>query len=119
MKKIYYLKTCSTCTKIIKELNLTNSFVFQDIKTENISPEALDHLAQSKSYEELFNKRAQKFKAINLKNKQLNQQDYRQLILQEYTFLKRPVFVIENKVFAGNSKAVIENVKKQLEKLNG
>ncbi len=119
MKKIYYLKTCSTCIKIIKELNLTNSFVFQDIKTEKISPEALDYLANASSYEELFSKRAQKLQAIKLENKQLNEQDYRKLILQEYTFLKRPVFVIEDKVFAGSSEAVIEAVKKELETLNG
>lgn len=116
MKKLYYLKSCSTCTKIIKTLNIANSFVFQDIKTEKISAEALDNLARhAGSYEVLFNRKAQKFQSMDLKNRQLYEQDYRQLILEEYTFLKRPVFLIDKMVFAGNSKTVIEAVKKHLE----
>ena len=116
MKTLYYLKSCSTCTKIIKALNITNSFVFQDIKREKISAEALDYLAEYVgSYEALFNRKAQKFKSMDLKNRQLTEQDYRKLILEEYTFLKRPVFLIDKTVFAGNSKAVIAAVKKHLE----
>jgi arsenate reductase len=61
----------------------------------------------SGSYEALFNKRAKLYKVLNLKNKTLSEADYRQFILEEYTFLKRPVFMVEDTIFIGNSKNVI------------
>ena len=38
----------------------------------------------------------------------LDKQDYRQLILDEYTFLKRPVFLFDDQVCAGSAKASVE-----------
>lgn len=104
MKKIYYLKTCDTCKRILKEMD-TTGFVLQEIKTEPITVKQLEELfALTKSYEALFSKRAKKYKQMDLKNQSLTEKDYRQLILDEYTFLKRPVIVVNNKVFAGNTK---------------
>ncbi|MFT5737724.1 MAG: arsenate reductase, partial [Maribacter sp.] len=39
MKKIYHLSTCSTCQRILKELQPLQGFTLQDIKTETITPE--------------------------------------------------------------------------------
>jgi len=115
MKKIYYLSTCSTCNRIIKELKLDDSFVFQDIKTERITPTQLDEMAEmSGSYESLFSRRAMKFKSMGLKEKVLSETDYKNLILDEYTFLKRPVIIIDDTIFVGNSKKVVEAVAKEL-----
>jgi arsenate reductase len=33
----------------------------------------------------------------------LNEKDYRKYILQEYTFLKRPVMIINDRIFIGNA----------------
>ena len=60
------------------------------------------------SYEALFSRRSMKFRPMGLHEKQLTEKDYRKLILEEYTFLKRPVIVIDDKVFVGNAKAVVE-----------
>jgi len=115
MKKIYYLSTCSTCVRIIKELSIDDSFDFQDIKFEKIT---LDHLEQMKqlsgSYENLFSRRAIKYKSLELKDKVLTEADYKSLILKEYTFLKRPVIIIKDKIFIGNSKKEIDLVKNEL-----
>lgn len=109
MKKIYYLSTCSTCNRIIKELNLDDSFIYQDIKTEKITTEQLAEMAKmSGSYESLFSRRALKYKALGLKDKTLSETDYKNLILEEYTFLKRPVIIIDNNIFVGNSKKTVE-----------
>ena len=55
MKKIYYLSTCSTCNRIIKELNLSNDFEFQDIKSTKITEAQLNEMAKmSGSFESLF-----------------------------------------------------------------
>jgi arsenate reductase-like glutaredoxin family protein len=107
MKKIYYLKTCDTCRRILNKMD-TTSFVLQEIKSEPITVKQLEELfALTKSYEALFSRRAKKYKQMDLKNQSLTEKDYRQLILDEYTFLKRPVIIINNKVFAGNTKKEI------------
>ncbi|MFD0761754.1 arsenate reductase family protein [Lutibacter aestuarii] len=104
MKKIYYLKTCDTCRRILKEMDITN-YILQEIKTEPITVKQLDELfSLTKSYEVLFSRRAKKYKQMDLKNQNLTEKDYRQLILDEYTFLKRPVIINENEVFVGSNK---------------
>jgi len=65
MKKIYYLSSCSTCNRIIKDLGLDESFEYQDIKTNKITEAQLDEMAKmSGSYESLFSRRAMKYKAL-------------------------------------------------------
>ena len=66
------------------------------------------------SYETLFSKRSIKFRTMELKIKTLNESDYKQLILEEDTFLKRPVFIVEDEIFIGNSKAIVEALKQKL-----
>jgi arsenate reductase len=108
MKKIYYLSSCSTCSRIIKELKLDDTFSFQDIKTEKITPAQLEEMAKmSGSFESLFSRRAIKFKSLDLKDKVLTETDYKNLILDEYTFLKRPVIIINQEIFVGNSKKIV------------
>jgi arsenate reductase (glutaredoxin) len=115
MKKIYFLSSCSTCNRIIKELQLDNSFEFQDIKANKITTAQIEQMEKmSGSYESLFSRRAMKFKSMGLKDKSLSENDYKKLILEEYTFLKRPVIIIGSKIFVGNSKKVIEAAAKEL-----
>ena len=117
MKKAYILNSCSTCQRIIKEIDWQDDI--QNIKEEAIEPEVLDAIAKEHgSYESLFSRRAMKYKSMGLKNKDLSEKDYRNLILEEYTFLKRPVFIIDGRSFVGNSKAVVEEIKNYL-KENG
>ena len=68
----------------------------------------------SNSYEALFNKRAKKYKSMGLKNEVITEDDYRQFILEEYTFLKRQVFLVENDIFIGNSKKEIDRLKEKI-----
>lgn len=114
MKKVYFLQTCDTCRRILKEVNL-EGFEKQEIKTSPITVKQLEEMYQlSKSYEALFNKRAKLYKAMDLKNQTITETDYRQYILDEYTFLKRPVFIVNNEIFIGNSKKVIEELKSKV-----
>ncbi|MDG1037406.1 MAG: ArsC/Spx/MgsR family protein [Polaribacter sp.] len=114
MKKVYFLQTCDTCRRILKGVNI-DGFECQEIKTHNITTAQLEEMyAFSGSYEALFNKRAKLYKAMDLKNQVLSETDYRQFLLDEYTFLKRPVFIVEEEIFIGNSKKVIENLKEKI-----
>lgn len=111
MKKIYYLSTCSTCSRIIKELDLDDSFEFQDIKTTKITSPQIEEMKKlSGSYESLFSKRAMKYKSLGLKDQNLSEDDIKKLILEEYTFLKRPVVIIGNKIFIGNAKKTVQEI---------
>ena len=115
MKKVYYLKTCNTCMRILKGLNLSADFILQDIKNEPITVKQLEEMkALSGSYETLFSKRAKLYKEMDLKHQDLSERDYKHYILEHYTFLSRPVFIMDNQIFIGNSKKTVEAVKSYL-----
>lgn len=114
MKKIYHLSSCSTCQRILKEIQPAEDVILQDIKSEPITAsqiEAMKNLAGS--YASLFSRRAMKYKSLGLAEKDLKEEDYKKYILQEYTFLKRPVMIDGDKIYVGNSKKVVEEAKAQ------
>ena len=114
MKKAYYLSSCSTCDRILKEVKV-HHFQLQDIKFDTITEEQIDQMYQfNHSYEALFSKRARKYKSMGLKDQNLKEEDFKNLILEEYTFLKRPVFLVGHEIFVGNSKKTIDALKKCL-----
>ena len=113
MNKIVYLSTCDTCKRIITDLQLKErKFIFQDIKTDKITSAQLEEMKNlAGSYEALFSRIARKYKELGLASKSLTESDYKKYILEEYTFLKRPVIFINGKIFVGNTKAVLEQAK--------
>jgi len=113
MKKVFTLSTCDTSRKIIGLFGFKNmGFYIQDIKKESISENDLETLKDlSGSYESLFSRRAQKYKSLNLKSLELSEGDIKTYILEEYTFLKRPVIIDGESIFIGNSKKNIEAIK--------
>jgi len=110
MKKIFYLKTCDTCKRILKEFDLQD-FELREIKSNPIDEKELNELRiLTDSYDSLLNKRAQIYKRDKLKDKNLKEEEIKELILSEYTLLKRPVFQFSGRVFIGNSKSTIESL---------
>ncbi|WP_160712119.1 arsenate reductase family protein [Chitinophaga solisilvae] len=101
MNKIYYLSTCSTCKKILEEIKAKErGIILQDIKKDKITPEQLDEMHRlAGSYEALFSRRSQQYRPMGLHEKELTEADYRNLILQEYSFLKRPVGISGERIF--------------------
>lgn len=115
MKKIYHLSTCSTCQRIIKELQPLTGFALQDIKTNPITEDQLEELRQqTDSYASLFSKRAVLYRQRGLHEQTLDEATYKKLILEEYTFLKRPVILTSNTVFIGNSKKTVAAAKEAI-----
>lgn len=115
MKKIYYLSTCDTCKRILTELDAPATFELQDIKEQPLTAGELEHLkGLAGSYENLFSKRARLYKERNLKEKDLSEEDFKNLLLEHYTFLKRPVIVNEEEIFIGNSKKTVSTAKTSL-----
>ena len=115
MDIIYYLASCDTCRKIIKSLPKEHDFRFHDIKQDPITVAELEKMRElSGSYEALFSKKAQLYKSMDLKNKSLTEDDYKKYILEHYTFLSRPVFIIKDKIYIGNTQQNMLQVMKAL-----
>lgn len=118
MNKIYYLASCDTCRKIIKTLPKNANLSFHDIKQNPLTELEIDELYKlAGTYEALFSKKAVLYKTMGLKDKNLQEEDYKKYLLEHYTFLSRPVFVINNEVFIGNTQQNMLKVMKAFEVL--
>lgn len=96
-------------------LSPLDDFQLQDIKTTPITKSQLGEMKKlAGSYESLFSKRARLYKERGLAQKTLGEDDYEQLILEHYTFLKRPVFLFKDKIFIGNSKKTVQAAKETI-----
>jgi len=103
-----YLDSCNTCQRILKELELPDSIKHQNTKEHPVTEKQVEFLKeQSGSYESLFNRRAQLYRGRNLHEKDLKEADYKELLLDHYTFIKRPILIYNGKAFIGNSKKTV------------
>lgn len=118
VKKVYYLKTCNSSMRFLKSLGgLLDDFVFFEIKSQPITLEQLNEMRKlAGSYEALFSRRAKKYKEMGLKNFDLTEEDYKNYILNEYTFLKRPVIIVGTDIFIGSKPKNFEVLKLKLQK---
>ena len=111
MKKVYHLSTCNTCKKILDQIPNLGSFELKDIKSDAITEEELSHMREiSGSYEALFSRIAMKYRSLKLNEIELSETDMRDWILKEYTFLKRPVVIVDNQIFIGSSKNTVKTL---------
>lgn len=118
MQKVYYLSTCDTCKRVMAEIEIPSNFMQQDIKIQAITEKELEEIAAiSGDYESLFSRRAKLFQERKLKDKKLTEQDYKNLILEHYTFLKRPVIINEDKIFIGSSSKTVTEAKNSIHSL--
>ena len=107
MKTIYHLPNCSTCKRVIASLQ-TEDATLRDIKSDPLKESEVDTMSEmAGSYEALFSRRAMKYKSMGLADKALTEEDYRRLILEEYTFLKRPVILTADEIFVGSAKKTV------------
>jgi arsenate reductase len=113
---VFYLSNCDTCRRIMTNLQLKEkNFILQDIKFEPITELQLEHLKElAGSYSALFSKTSRKYKELGLTTKNLSEDDQKELILKEYTFLKRPVILLNGKVFIGNASKTVDAVAQEL-----
>ncbi|MEG0917356.1 MAG: ArsC/Spx/MgsR family protein [Myroides sp.] len=113
---MYYLKTCDTCKRILKQIKNIDQFQLQDIKEEDITVKQLEEIhALTDSYEKLFSKRAKLYKEMGLKDENLTENDFKRYILEHYTFLARPVIIYNDQIFVGNSP---KNIGEMLQTVN-
>lgn len=117
MKKVYHLANCTTCQRILTELKPGKDFILQDIKSEPITEQQLDAMQKlAGSYEALFSRVAMKYRSMGLNQIKLSEKDYKKYILEEYTFLKRPVIIIDKEIFIGNAPKTVAAAKAAMHK---
>ncbi len=115
MRQIYYLPTCDTCKRVMDEIGIPAHFMKRDIKTDTLTEAELESLMElAGSCESLFSRRAKLYKERNLKDQNLTEEDYKRLILEHYTFLKRPLVVNQGEIFIGSSKKTVAAAKKSV-----
>lgn len=106
MKKIefYWLPNCSTCQKAKNfiERHGIRDYELRDIKENPLTHEEVEKMAKMLGgAEELFSKRAVKYREMKLNERELSSTEMLDLMADEYTFLKRPILVIDGKAEAG------------------
>jgi arsenate reductase len=106
----YELPHCSTCQKAKAYLQTqkVDFGVMRDIKTNPLTRKEVEHLASLVGGpENLFSKRAIKYREMDLANQDLSPGDLIKLMSEEYTFIKRPIIVRGDKAVSGfNTKQV-------------
>jgi len=106
MNEIYFygLPNCSTCQKALRRLEYHQVPVtkLRNIKEESLSREEIEKLAKMLGgAENLFSRRSVKYRELGLRDKTLSEDEMLDLMTGEYTFLKRPILVINNEAVAG------------------
>ena len=90
----------------MKELHLPSEVALVDIKKEPLDAALLDILyAKTQSYKALLKTRAQNRKGVD--KQQLTEANIKALLLEHYSYLKRPVLVFNDHLFVGNAPATI------------
>ena len=118
MRAFFYLKTCNTCIKIQNQLKLPEEIELRELKSKPITAVELEHLhTLSGSYESLFNRRSKLYTSMGLKHEALLEKDYRHYILDHYSFFKRPVLILDDKIYIGNSKKEVDGALNHLQSL--
>ena len=74
----------------------------RDIKENPLSREAVENLAKLLGgADELFSRRAVKYREMKLSERKLSDAEMLDLMTEEYTFLQRPILVLNGKAVAG------------------
>ena len=111
---IIHSSTCTTCKRILKEFETKNP-IFIDIKKNPLDENQLKDISEKVgSNKILFNKRAKKVKDLELEEDNMNDNDYKNILLLDYTFIKRPIFIFEDKIFIGNDKKTLGELEEYL-----
>ncbi len=112
MKRVYQLSSCSTCKRILASVTWPADIVVIDIKLHSIPAEVLEDLkTQYGSYEAVFSKKARRYTEV--KASITCDEDYKSLILSDYTFLRRPAIIYEGFYSVGNDRSAVEQIQER------
>jgi len=100
----YWSPNCTTCQKAKRRLERHRVSVttFRDIKEEPLEREEVEKLVKTLGgASELFSRRAVKYREMKLNERDLSDAEMIDLMTTDYTFLKRPILVVNGQATAG------------------
>lgn len=109
--KIYGLPHCTTCQKAVSFLEEAGVKIekFHDVKEDQLSRKEIERLVGLVGgAEQLFSKRAMKYRSMGLNEMELEDEDLIRYMTEEYTFIRRPVLVSGEFAMAGFAKKKYE-----------
>ncbi|HKP74450.1 MAG TPA: ArsC/Spx/MgsR family protein [Longimicrobiaceae bacterium] len=103
---VYWLPYCTTCQKAVAYLREKGVPIrgYRNLKEQPLSEDEVRGLAEKVGgVETLFSKRAMKYRAMGLHERELSEDEMVRLMAEEYTFVTRPVLVRGARATAGFS----------------
>ncbi len=100
----YWSPNCTTCQKAKRRLerHRVSGTKFRDIKEEPLEREEVEKLVKMLGgASELFSRRAVKYREMKLNERDLSDAEMIDLMTTDYTFLKRPILVVNGQATAG------------------
>ena len=102
--EFYGLPNCTTCQKALRRLDYhkVTNVKKRNIKEEPLIRAEVERLATMLGgAENLFSRRSVKYRELGLKDKEISKTEMLDLMASDYTFLKRPILVANDKAIAG------------------
>jgi len=103
---VYWLPYCTTCQKAVAHLEAKGVSIrsYRNLKEQPLSEDEVRALATKVGgVEKLFSKRAMKYRAMGLHERDVSEDEMVRLMAEEYTFVTRPVIVRGDRATAGFS----------------
>ena len=112
---VYGIKQCDTCRKAIKWLNQNGiEHQFHDLRVAGFGPGTLDSWLQTRSIEQLLNRRSTSWRQLPAVDKATTSHDrLRNLLLNHPTLVKRPVLFRGTVLAVGFKPAELEHLLSQ------
>jgi arsenate reductase (glutaredoxin) len=108
---LYWLPHCDTCKKAAAFLQRKNVVVtrFHNLKTDMLTRQEIEKLAEMVGgVDQMFSQRAIKYRELGLNKREVSTNEMIEFMVADYTFIKRPVLVIDGKAISGFSEKSYE-----------
>lgn len=102
MLKVYGIKNCNKVRDTFKWLEENDvDYEFIDLKKDPLSEGKLDEFVYKVGLDVLVNKRGMKWRTLGLKDKNLDEDQLFDQLLEHQTMIKRPVLELDDAVLVG------------------
>ncbi|MFO7845862.1 MAG: Spx/MgsR family RNA polymerase-binding regulatory protein [Balneolaceae bacterium] len=110
MLKVYGIKNCNKVRDTFKWLEENEiEYEFIDLKKEPLSEQKLDEFVHKVGLDVILNKRGMKWRTLGLKDKNLDDDELFDQLLEHQTMIKRPVMEKDEAVLVGYDEDAFES----------
>lgn len=110
MIKVYGIKNCNKIRDTKKWLDEHGiEYKFVDVKKEPISPERLADFTEKVGLDALVNRKGMKWRQLGLADKDLNEQELFDQLLEHQTMIKRPLIIKGEAILVGYDEDSFKN----------